>query len=384
MNKYTVGIEEEYFVSQMRTFAPAAHVPKELARAFLKLRYGNVTTEMMQAQIEVNTGVCETLDQAREQLASLRRMLSETAAEHNHCISASGTHPMALWYEQMLTQKARYRRMQDDLQIVGRRNVLCGLHVHVEVPEPEHRINLMLRSLPYLPLLLALSLSSPFWQGHPTGLKGYRLSAYDELPRTGFPPVFASTKSYDDYIGALVAAKIIPDASHIWWCIRPALSYPTLELRIADSTPSLDDVLCIAAWFRCLMRRLSEDDGFGYDVTSEMRAIVCENRWRIQRFGTEASIVDPQTLAATSVAKELATLARILGDDADALGCREEFDRWQTILATGTAADRQIAIYDEARAAGASRMVALRAVMSWLIAETARESANEALAAAPN
>jgi carboxylate-amine ligase len=132
------------------------------------------------------------------------------------------------------------------------------------------------------------------------------------------------------------------------------------------------------------MRRLSEDDGFGYDVTSEMRAIVCENRWRIQRFGTEASIVDPQTLAATSVAKELATLARILGDDADALGCREEFDRWQTILATGTAADRQIAIYDEARAAGASRMVALRAVMSWLIAETARESANEALAAAPN
>ena len=374
MSTYTVGIEEEFFVSHMRTFAPATHVPKELARAFLKLKYGSVTTEMMQAQIEVNTGVCETLDEAREQLASLRRMLSQTAADHNHCISASGTHPMALWYEQMLTQKARYRRIQDDLQIVGRRNVLCGLHVHVAVPAPEHRIRLMLRSVPYLPLLLALSLSSPFWQAHPTGLKGYRLSAYDELPRTGFPPVFASARSYDDYIGALVAAKIIPDASHLWWCIRPALSYPTLELRIADSNPNLDDVLCIAAWFRCLMRRLSEDDGFGYDLTSEMRAIVYENRWRIQRFGTEASIVNPLSLESSTVAKELETLAGILGEDADALGCSREFDRWRTILAEGTAADRQITIFDEERAAGSSRMVALRAVMSWLIAETARQS----------
>jgi carboxylate-amine ligase len=381
MNNYTVGIEEEYFVSNARTFAPATHVPKELARAFLKLKYGSVTTEMMQTQIEVNTGVCETLDQAREQLASLRQMLAQTAIDHNHCISASGTHPMALWYEQMLTQKARYRRIQDDLQIVGRRNILCGLHVHVEVPEPQHRINLMLRSLPYLPLLLALSLSSPFWQAHPTGLKGYRLSAYDELPRTGFPPVFASTQSYDDYVAALVAAKIIPNASHIWWCIRPALSYPTLELRIADSNPNLDDVLCIAAWFRCLMRRLSEDSDFGYDVTSEMRAIVYENRWRIQRFGTDASIVDPLTLCATSVAKELERLAGILGEDADALGCRKEFDRWRAILSTGTAADRQIAIYDEERAAGGSRIAALRKVMSWLVEETARGSSTETLSA---
>lgn len=381
MNNYTVGIEEEFFVSHARTFAPATHVPKELARAFLKLKYGSVTTEMMQTQIEVNTGVCETLDQAREQLASLRQMLAQTAIEHNHCISASGTHPMALWYEQTLTQKARYRRIQDDLQIVGRRNILCGMHVHVEVPEPQHRIRLMLRSLPYLPVLLALSLSSPFWQAHPTGLKGYRLSAYDELPRTGFPPVFASTQSYDDYIAALMAAKIIPNASHIWWCIRPALSYPTLELRIADSNPNLDDVLCIAAWFRCLMRRLSEDTGFGYDVTSEMRAIVYENRWRIQRFGTDASIVDPLTLCATTVAKELARLAGILGEDADALGCRKEFDRWRTILSTGTAADRQIVIYDEERATGASRTTALRKVMSWLVAETARGTSTATLSA---
>ena len=339
-------------------------------RAFLKLKYGSITTEMTQAQIEVNTGVCETFDQAREQLGSLRMMLSQTAGQYGYCISASGTHPMAIWYEQMLTQKRRYRRMQDDLQIVGRRNVLCGLHVHVEVPEPQRRIALMLRSLPYLPLLLALSLSSPFWQGHPTGLKGYRLSAYDELPRTGFPPVFASTQSYDDFVAALVAAKIIPDASHIWWCIRPALLYPTLELRIADSTPRLDDALCIAAWFRCLIRRLCEDRRFGYAVTPEMRAIIYENRWRIQRFGTEGSIVDPLTLEGTTVVNELEKLAGILGDDADALGCRKDFEHWRSILSAGTASDRQIAIFDEARATGMSRTAALRQVMSWLAAET--------------
>jgi len=370
MQNYTVGIEEEFFVSHARSFAPATRVSKELARAFLKIKYGNVTTEMLQAQIEVNTGVCATFDQARDQLANLRRMLHQTASEYGYVISASGTHPMAIWYEQTLTQKARYRRIQDDLQIVGRRNVLCGMHVHVEVPEPERRVALMLRSLPYLPLLLALSLSSPFWQGHPTGMKGYRLSAYDELPRTGFPPLFASTQSYNDFVAALVAAQVIPDASHIWWCIRPALSHPTLELRITDSNPRLDDVLCVAAWFRCLVRRLCEDKRFGYAVTAEMLALISENRWRIQRFGTEASIVDPLTLETTSVASELEKLAGVLGEDADALGCRKEFERWRGILSTGTAADRQIAIYDEARAAGESRVAALRQVISWLTEET--------------
>jgi glutamate---cysteine ligase / carboxylate-amine ligase len=370
--KYTIGIEEEYFVSHARTYAPATRVPKELARAFLKAKYGSVSTEMLQAQIEVNTEVCETFGQAREQLFGLRKMLAQTAEDRGYCIFASGTHPTALWHEQEVTQKARYRRIRDDLQIVGRRNVLCGMHVHVEVPEPQRRIALMERSMPYLPLLLSLSLSSPFWQRHRTGMKGYRLSVYDELPRTGFPPVFASTQSYDDYIAALVAAKIIPDASHLWWCIRPALSFPTLELRIADSNPRLDDVLCVAAWFRCLVRRLSEDRRFGYAVTPEMRAIIFENRWRIQRFGTEASIVDPQTLEPTTVAREFEALANVLAEDADVLNCSQEFNRWRDILSEGTAADRQIAIYDRARADGMSRMAALRQVMSWLVAETKR------------
>jgi carboxylate-amine ligase len=171
-------------------------------------------------------------------------------------------------------------------------------------------------------------------------------------------------------VAALTSAKIIPDASHIWWCIRPALSYPTLELRIADSTPRLRDALCVAAWFRCLVRRLSEDKRFGYAVTPEMRAIIYENRWRIQRFGFGASIVDPLTLGVTTVVEELERLARILGEDAVALDCHSEFGHWRNILKIGTAADRQIEIFDEVRAAGMSRAAALRKIMSWLAAET--------------
>jgi carboxylate-amine ligase len=373
MPDYPIGIEEEFFVSRGRTFAPARQAPQKLVRDLLEVRPGHVSTEMLQAQIEVNTGVCRSFDQAREELCELRAMLRGTAGRHGYVVTASGTHPMAIWLEQTLTDKPRYQRIQDDLQIVARRNVLCGLHVHVEVPEPSRRVAIMQRALPYLPLLLAFSLSSPFWQGHPTGLKGYRLSAYDELPRTGFPPLFSSEGSYDEYVAALVAAHIIPDASHLWWCIRPALSYPTLELRIADSTPRLDDVLCVAAWFRCLVRRLCEDDGFGDTVSAKRLAIVAENRWRVQRFGMDASLVDTATLQPTTVAQELGKLAAILAEDAEALGCRHEFDHWKTILRDGTAADHQLRVYDDARAQGGSRVAGLHAVMRWLAAASGSE-----------
>jgi len=370
MPDYSIGIEEEFFVSHARTYAPSRQTPQKLVREFLRIRPGNVSTEMLQIQIEANTGVCGSFDQARLELAHLRRMLQHTAEQHGYVVSASGTHPLAMWSEQSLTRKARYRRIQDDLQIVARRNVLCGLHVHVEVPDPGRRVALMLRSLPYLPLLLALSLSSPYWQGHPTGLKGYRLSAYDELPRSVFPPMFSSENSYGEYVAALVTARIIPDASHLWWCIRPALSYPTIELRIADSNPRLEDVLCVAAWFRCLVRRLCLDDQFGDAVSAKKLAIISENRWRVQRFGVEASLVDPVSLEPTTVAAGLEKLAGILAEDAEALECRKEFDRWQAILREGTAADRQLAVYAQARQAGLARTDALRRVMAWLVAET--------------
>ena len=193
-------------------------------------------------------------------------------------IAAMGTFPLAFWADQKVTDRARYDAIMDDLQMVGQRNMLCGMHVHVAVPDPSTRINLMMRVTPYLPLLLALSTSSPFWQGHATGLSGYRLAAYDELPRTGLPELFRTNEDYDEYVQALVSAKIIPDSSYIWWAVRPSTRYPTIELRVADSCTRLDDALAIVALFRCLVRALDRDSGRNAGFDRVARAITAENK----------------------------------------------------------------------------------------------------------
>ena len=244
---YTIGMEEEFFVFDAQTRRAVQRVDKNFFRSAHERLGDRVMTEMLQSQIEVATPPCATAAEARAHLAHYRRALGQAARDHGLGIAAMGTFPLAFWPEQMMTPKSRYGEIMDDLQMVGHRNMLCGMHVHVEVPDLDTRINLIMRLTPYLPLLLALSTSSPFWQGHLTGLVGYRLAAYDELPRTGLPELFRTNEDYDDFVAALVGANIIPDASYIWWALRPSLPNPTIELRVADSCTRLDDAVAIAA-----------------------------------------------------------------------------------------------------------------------------------------
>jgi carboxylate-amine ligase len=247
---YTLGMEEEYFVFDAQTRHAVRRANKKfLARAQKQLG-DRLMTEMLQSQIEVATPPCASMKEAREHLAHYRRTLADAAAEHKLGLAAMGTFPLAYWPEQVMTRKARYAPIMDDLQMIGYRNMLCGMHVHVAVPDTDTRINLIMRLTPYLPLLLALSTSSPFWQGHLTGLVGYRLAAYDELPRTGLPELFRTNEDYREFVAALTWAKIIPDASYIWWAVRPSLNNPTSELRVADRRTRLDDPVGIAALFR--------------------------------------------------------------------------------------------------------------------------------------
>src|SRR3974377_648833 len=290
---YRVGIEEEYFVFDAKTRRAVRRMNKKfltLAQAQLGDR---VMTEMLQSQIEGATPPCSNMTQTRENLAHYRRTLGQAAAEHKLGLAAMGTFPLAFWPEQSVTQKARYGEIMDDLRMIGYRNMLCGLHVHVEVPEVDSRINLIMRLTPYLPLLLALSTSSPFWQGHLTGLVGYRLAAYDELPRTGLPELFRTNDDYDEYVSAMTWAKIIPDASYIWWAMRPSLANPTIRLRVADSCTRLDDTMAIAALFRCLVRALDRDRALNAGFDRVGRAISKENKWRAQRYGIAAPFVEP-------------------------------------------------------------------------------------------
>ncbi len=248
--------------------------------------------------------------------------------------------------------------------------MLCGLHVHVEVPDVSTRINLIMRLTPYLPLLLALSTSSPFWQGHLTGLVGYRLAAYDELPRTGLPELFRTNEDYGAFVDALKRAKIVPDASYIWWSLRPSSNYPTIELRVADSCTRVADAVAIAALFRCLVRALdrNRDVNAGFDRVG--RAITSENKWHAQRHGIAATFIDPFALVPLSAKVWLGQVREFIADDVAAFGCQAEIARLDTILAEGTSADRQIDLFLKARAAGRKRLTALKDVIDWAATET--------------
>jgi carboxylate-amine ligase len=367
---YTIGIEEEFFVFDARTRRAVRRADARFLERTRAAIGDRVMTEMLQSQIEVATPPCATMAEARAHLARYRAALAEAAEARSLGIAAMGTFPLAFWPEQEMTPKARYGAIMEDLQMIGARNMLCGMHVHVGVAEGASRIDIIRRLTPYLPLLLALSTSSPFWQGHFSGLRGYRLAAYDELPRTGLPELFRTEGEYEDYVAALAAAGVIPDASYIWWAVRPSLQHPTIELRVADSCTRLDDALAVAALFRCLVRALDRDPGLNAGFDRVGRAITAENKWHAQRHGIAATFVDPFTRKPIDIKGWLSDVRAIVAADAAALGCTDTLAHLDTIVAEGTSADRQIAVYRAARDAGRQRLTAVKDVIDWAAAAT--------------
>src|SRR5262252_7716789 len=265
---YSIGIEEEYFLVDAGTKTVAAERP-EVFFAAVKAALGTqFRGELLQSQVEVTTEPHHDMATARTELRHLRASIATIAAQHGLAILAAGTHPTAAWESALQSPAERYDTVMHDLQMLGQRNMLCGLHVHVELPDPDDLVDVMCRMLPYLPLFVALATSSPFWQARPTGLKGYRLAAYDELPRTGVPELFRRREDYDAYVAALVKAGVMEDSSYIWWAIRPSLKHPTLELRAPDTCTRLGDALAIAALYRALARQLTRNPWLNWDLTA--------------------------------------------------------------------------------------------------------------------
>lgn len=363
---YRIGIEEEYFVSDLKT----RNVRRTMSKAFYrgcKDELGDVVTrELLQSQIEVRTPPCTTMEEARTHLTHYRSVLARHAEKHGLAIIAAGTHPLAVWPEQRQTPKERYGKVTEDLQMLARRNIVCGMHVHVELPEPERRVEVMFRLIPFLPPLLALSASSPFWQGHRTGLLGYRLTAYDELPRTGLPELFRSAEEYHRYVDTLTEAGAIKDASYIWWAVRPSLAHPTLELRVADCCTHLEDALSIAAIYRGLIHYLSRNPRVNAELDAVGHAIVRENKWLAQRYGAGACFVDAKARKALPIADVVRGILDMIREDTAALGCTREAEYALEILRRGGSADQQIGVYEQAREEGLSHARAVRRVVDWL------------------
>ncbi|MEX1206186.1 MAG: carboxylate-amine ligase [Dongiaceae bacterium] len=367
---FTLGIEEEYLLVDRASRDLVRDPPPGMMEECQALLQGQVSPEFLRSQIEVGTRVCHSLAEARADLARLRATIAAVAGRHGLAPIAASTHPFAAWDEQKHTDKERYNILAHDLQAPARRLLICGMHVHVGLEDPQLRIDLMGQVAYFLPHLLALSTSSPFWRGEDTGLKSYRIAVFDELPRTGLPEAFDSYGEYERHLRVLVDAGLIEDGSKLWWDVRPSGRFPTLEMRIADVCTRLDDAICIAAIYRCLLRMLYRLRRANQRWRRYAAMLINENRWRAQRYGLDEGLVDFGKGEIVPYATLLEEIIDLVGEDAEHFGCTAEVAHARRILAGGTSAHRQLATFRAALAAGRSRQAALEAVVDLLIEET--------------
>ncbi len=367
---FSIGIEEEYLLVDRETRDLISEAPPTMLVECEKLLERQVTPEFLQSQIEVGTRVCKTLGEARDDLLRLRKCVSDIAGKHGLAIIASSTHPFATWGTQRHTEKQRYAVLARDMQVVAKRLLISGMHVHVGIDDDELRIDLMDQAAYALPHFLVLSTSSPFWEGVNTGLKSYRVAVWNSLPRTGLPEQFDSYAEFQRHVDMLVKAGVIEDGTKIWWDLRPSVRFPTLEMRITDICTRLEDGLCIAALYRCWLRMLYRLRKKNQRWRTYANMLINENRWRAERYGFDEGLIDFGKGCIVPYADLLEEILALVIEDAGYFGCVPEVQHARKILERGTSAHWQIKTYEDAKAAGASHEDALKAVVDMLIEQT--------------
>ena len=368
---FTVGIEEEYLLVDRATRDLDPDPPAAMLEECTDLVGSQITPEFLRSQIEVGTRVCRTMQEARADLARLRAIIVRVSKQHGLALIAASTHPFAQAIKQRHTDKDRYFALAKEMQATARRMLICGMHVHVGIDDDELRIDLMSQLSYFLPHLLAMSCSSPFWEGEHTGLKSFRLTVFNALPRTGLPENFVSYAEYQRHINTLISNGLIQDTSKIWWDLRPSWRYPTLETRIMDCCTSIDDSIALASLVVCLLRMLYRlrRRNQRWRVYPDM--LVEENRWRAMRYSFDEGLLDLARGSLVPFPEMLEELIDLVKEDAETMGCEREIAHLREILRRGTSAHRQVAVFNAARAHGASEREALNAVVDWLITESA-------------
>lgn len=366
----TIGIEEEYLIVDRESRNLASDPPEEMMAALEKQIAGKVAPEFLKAQVEVETGVHKTIAGARNDLAELRQAVASVADRFDLAPIAAATHPFAHWGDQHHVDKERYNALARDLQATARRLLICGMHVHIGIDDDDLRIDLMNQASYFLPHLLALSASSPFWQGHETGLMSYRTTVFDGLPRTGLPERFTSYSEYKRLVDAMVGAGVVEDATRIWWDLRLSARFPTIEMRSTDICTSLDDALAIAALFQCLVSMLVRLRKDNQRWRTYPMSLVNENRWLAQRYGTTRGLVDLGKGAVVPYADLIDEILDLVAEDADRLGCSAEVAHARKIVERGSSAAWQLEAFRQATENGASREDALKAVVDMLVERT--------------
>jgi carboxylate-amine ligase len=348
---YTLGVEEEYMLLDSETFDLVQHIETVLAAVAGGEFEARINPELMQSVIEITTPVCRTPAEVEEQLRKLRGYVTTIAREQGMRVGSAGTHPFSLFERQKITAKDRYRALVDQMQYVARRELIFGMHIHVAVDDAEKAIQVVNGLLPQLGPLLALSASSPFWRGEPTGLHSSRQMIFAAFPRSGPPPRFKNYADYAAVVGQLEKTGCIADYTHIWWDIRLHPRLGTIEIRICDAITRLDNVVAVVAYCQALVKLLAERFERGEEIPSYHRILTTENKWLAGRYGLEAPLMDLATARRNRIpiAQLIRRTLRELEPHARELGSERELEGIEEILRNGNGADRQLRVFNANR-----------------------------------
>ncbi len=348
---YTLGVEEEYMLLDPETWDLVQHIDSVLAAVEDGEHQERINAELMQSVVEVTTPVCRTAADVATALRQLRTYVAEIARREGLAFGSAGTHPFSLFERQRITARDRYRQLVDQLQYIARRELIFGLHMHVAVDEPEKAIQVMNGLLVHLPQLLALSASSPFWRGEPTGLSSSRHMVFAAFPRSGPPPRFRDYADYAEVVGQLERTGCIADYTHIWWDIRPHPRLGTIEMRVCDAVTRLEDVVALAAFFQALVKHYCEEHEAGREIPTWHRILTTENKWLAARYGLEAPVMDLATghRNRVPVSQLIRRTLRQVEPHARELGSERELEGVQEILARGNGSDRQLRVWNANR-----------------------------------
>jgi glutamate---cysteine ligase / carboxylate-amine ligase len=361
MPNFTIGIEEEFQIIDPNTRELKSHITEMIEEG--KMILGEqVKPEMHQSMIEVGTGICRNIQEAREDVTKLRKAVSTLAGKKGLRIAAASTHPISNWKDQKITPDAHYEELINEMQFLAQSLLIFGMHVHIGIEDREAQIRIMNEMRYLLPHLLALSTSSPFWIGIQTGLKSYRSEVFKKFPRTDIPDHFRSYPEFESYVSLLLKTGCIDRPKKIWWDVRPHPHFSTLEVRICDIPTRLDDVIAIAALIQATVAKLHKLHEKNQGFRIYHRALIQENKWRAVRYGLDGKLIDFGKQKEVPVRDLICEYLDFVDDVVDDLGSREEIEHIHTILADGTSADRQLKVYEETND--------LNAVVDLLVAET--------------
>ena len=370
VSTFSLGVEEEYLLVDPATRDLVASPDPAFMESCRAALGDCVSHELLQAQVEIDTPPCADIHELSAALRRLRGGVVQAAEAHGMAVIACSTHPFANWRTLRRVSRERYDELARDLRILADRLAICGMHVHVGIDDPDERVDLMTQATYFLPHLLTLSTSSPFWLGEPSGLMAYRPTVFRDLPRSGIPEPLDNHRHWQELLATLADTGLCTDGSKIWWDLRPSIHFPTVEMRICDICTRVDDAITIVAVFQALMATLERLRRHNQAWRFYRRLLIEENKWRAQRYGVGGALADFGCRKLKPFTELVEELVELVLDEAQRLGCAAEVRRARTIVADGTSADHQLRVYHEQLAAGATKEAALAAVVDWLIATT--------------